>query len=576
MRLWVAPVSVLKEKPLNIQRFLILSASFLCLSFTTALAKPSLTQNDFKYIGTFMMPSGLVGSGPWTHRYVNGQLRMFYTNNLAANVFESNVPTPSLTEPYPRAQMIRNWGDVAGSKRPFGSVSGLYWDPVDQRLYWNFQENYNSCCPDNPSIGYTVLNDGAGTVTSFGPWRFANRSTKMTNTCFMPLPQWFADANTGGRRLAVGCGGYQSVWTTGPASIGPALTAFAPPTPGSNPELSSLSNTALVGYPMHQGAPYSTPDRPRRDIHYVNEYDQWNPQNGVGYWSWTDGAFGFPGVWIDLPNKSGAVFFPNITMGRTFYQDSDLNHQAASTWWYLYGSDDLAQVAQGAKQQWAIQPSSYFEVHYPKVTYPFPENPNGVEGATFDATANRLYVAMKVDMNDGTAEHYVHVYQVGENVGWVAPPPHSGPPAITLSASPTRLPEIVQNGTAYTNKTVLLWTSEGAASLSINQGVGSVPVVGIRTIPINQTTTFTLTATNSFGTSTQQVTVTMNGVPPPPSSPCDINIDGSVNVNDVQLCTNQVLGIASCTGDINRDGQCTVVDVQRVVNAALGGQCVSP
>jgi hypothetical protein len=61
--------------------------------------------------------------------------------------------------------------------------------------------------------------------------------------------------------------------------------------------------------------------------------------------------------------------------------------------------------------------------------------------------------------------------------------------------------------------------------------------------------------------------------PPPPSSPCDVNGDGTTNVADVQLEVNMALGISSCA---NPSGTCSVVSVQRVVNAALGGLCVSP
>jgi len=60
------------------------------------------------------------------------------------------------------------------------------------------------------------------------------------------------------------------------------------------------------------------------------------------------------------------------------------------------------------------------------------------------------------------------------------------------------------------------------------------------------------------------------------ASPCDVNQDGVVNVTDVQLAVNQVLGIIACTADINKDGVCNVIDVQRVTNAALGGTCVIP
>ena len=59
-----------------------------------------------------------------------------------------------------------------------------------------------------------------------------------------------------------------------------------------------------------------------------------------------------------------------------------------------------------------------------------------------------------------------------------------------------------------------------------------------------------------------------------PEVTCDVSGDGAVNVIDVQLSVNQVLGSAACgTGDITQDGQCNVIDVQRLVNAVLGQGC---
>jgi hypothetical protein len=55
---------------------------------------------------------------------------------------------------------------------------------------------------------------------------------------------------------------------------------------------------------------------------------------------------------------------------------------------------------------------------------------------------------------------------------------------------------------------------------------------------------------------------------------CDLNSDGSVNVLDVQLATNQVLGYATCgSADLVGSGQCTILDVQRIISASLGASC---
>ena len=63
--------------------------------------------------------------------------------------------------------------------------------------------------------------------------------------------------------------------------------------------------------------------------------------------------------------------------------------------------------------------------------------------------------------------------------------------------------------------------------------------------------------------------------PPPPPTSCDLNGDGAVNTQDVQLAVSQALGITSCSSsDFQSNGVCNVVDVQRVINAALGGACL--
>jgi len=54
---------------------------------------------------------------------------------------------------------------------------------------------------------------------------------------------------------------------------------------------------------------------------------------------------------------------------------------------------------------------------------------------------------------------------------------------------------------------------------------------------------------------------------------CDLNRDGAIDVLDVQVMINQVLGITACTNDLTMIGTCNVADVRRVVNAVLGGPC---
>lgn len=59
------------------------------------------------------------------------------------------------------------------------------------------------------------------------------------------------------------------------------------------------------------------------------------------------------------------------------------------------------------------------------------------------------------------------------------------------------------------------------------------------------------------------------------TSTCDLNSDGVVNVLDVVLAVNQVIGVSPCTNANLGSGACTLADVQVIVNAAMGGACVA-
>ena len=75
--------------------------------------------------------------------------------------------------------------------------------------------------------------------------------------------------------------------------------------------------------------------------------------------------------------------------------------------------------------------------------------------------------------------------------------------AVTLTATPQSVPA--------GGSTTLQWTSTNAVSLSIDNGIGAVtPPSGQTSVPVNQTTTYTITATDATGgTNTASVTVTV-------------------------------------------------------------------
>jgi hypothetical protein len=72
------------------------------------------------------------------------------------------------------------------------------------------------------------------------------------------------------------------------------------------------------------------------------------------------------------------------------------------------------------------------------------------------------------------------------------------------------------------------------------------------------------------------VSSTPTATPTAESDPPDLNQDGQVNVLDIQLCVNVVLGSVTdpetvAHADVNGDGLVNVLDVQAIVNAYLQG-----
>ncbi len=106
-------------------------------------------------------------------------------------------------------------------------------------------------------------------------------------------------------------------------------------------------------------------------------------------------------------------------------------------------------------------------------------------------------------------------------------------PTISISATPSTI--------CSGDSTTLNWSSTDATSVSINNGIGSVALTGSRTISPNHTTTYTATATNSFGSDSDSVTVVVED--------CGGNLSASISALPSNICRGEESKISWYTND---------------------------
>lgn len=61
--------------------------------------------------------------------------------------------------------------------------------------------------------------------------------------------------------------------------------------------------------------------------------------------------------------------------------------------------------------------------------------------------------------------------------------------------------------------------------------------------------------------------------PGPSFNPCDLKLNGNVNVSDAQLVVNEALGLTEAVDDLNGDSAVNIVDLQIEINGARGLGC---
>jgi hypothetical protein len=455
------------------------------------IGKPSskavLTQSDLTYVGSFRLPYAVGAyNTPWgaglALRRVGEEVRIFSTGYASGTpnyypLYEVVVPASLDPSGIPSASYIaslsRNWGDVFADPMA-NDRTGLFWDETDQRLYCTgggFGGYITTGDPYAPTMGFVTLNDTEGTAEYHGDWGFTSRSLKMANTGFLAIPSDFASAYLSGKRLGVGFGGSQSGWTFGPASLGPALTAFSPPALGT--EDTNLANTPLMGYPATTPT-WTSGDRPTVDRCWrdddvlcalqsygfmadpdtsldqshgaaatfsgdetmywqgysagVADYYNYpaslpghvNVAIGTKHWAsgnsfWNNDYIHQCGAWVQTPTKEGVVFIGTLSTGFIYYVGGQPSATGHKHQLMIYSRDQMVSVVEGADPT-TIQPTRS-AIEFEGMSYPlvaFGGVPHfSARAIAYDSVAQRIYVAVQFASefpNDGT--YVVYVYQV--------------------------------------------------------------------------------------------------------------------------------------------------------------------
>jgi hypothetical protein len=394
--------------------------SFLTGSALTAASAATLPQrrtkrllsaSNARYVGSWRLPFDADGRDTgWgrglTLRRVGRDL-VAYSLDVRNTVIEFGVPAPVASEPLtsPIAPVRSVWGQLGpmpldGEGRG-ASAYGLLWDEPTQRLWWSYGDGYNTTSANDPSIAASTFTSNG--IESVGAWRFTGTGCKATMGGLCAVPSAFANRNLGGRRLAAGFGGYFSIATIGPVSMGPSLAAFDPAAATSRSNGGDLAHTRVVGYPF-TGAPGPNIDRCRRPATMQQEFDDWDSAGSRAWWSWTDQLWQ-SGVWIDTGRTHGLLLCPNLGDGRVWYETSTLHAERASHHWMVYDPADLAAVAAGRRQPWQIQPARQWKVTYPGLPATLAgwrdESPQMVIGVAQEPGTNRIHIAVRFGYPNG-------------------------------------------------------------------------------------------------------------------------------------------------------------------------------
>jgi hypothetical protein len=345
-------------------------------------------------------------------------------------VSEVGIPAPLLSDSqdaslFPVATSLQPFGDLTGgllgTSQPEitpDRLGGLAWLPAQGsqttgKLYWSIFNYYAVSSGNYNFLGWSetdVLNPDAK-----GIWKLSGFNSKTTSNYLFDIPKEWADQYVGGKYLACGKAG-------GPGSAaqshGPAIYATAPWNHGNPPaDNTGLDAVRLLFYPGDKD-------------YYFDGQRRWGHCD-----DWTGG------VWITAGDKSAVLFYGRVGLGDNCYgcpcDQGDIGNPTCTvnsschaycydpcgggkgyhcypyeTQIAFYSPDELAEVAQGTREPWEVNPYAIFR---PQAENYFWTNCSGDKGTlAFDRENGLIYFAQPLMDDTKTYERnaLMHVFSV--------------------------------------------------------------------------------------------------------------------------------------------------------------------
>lgn len=374
-----------------------------------------LAQSDLTFIGGFSVSEDFrLGQGMAFRRSPNGQDTLL----LGTMAHEYLIPTPSTgavgSWPVvsPRRSFVSSWNGKDVFEPLIRGVStvvqshmlGQFWDPIGQRLYGSIAgDGYYTPqrgSAEATSVALADLDPTSDTVRGIATYSMRDVGVKRVNGCVLAIPNWYADTYLGGRRLAVGCGGYQSIVAYADASQGPALRAIFPPI---EPDRARLPSVEILAYLESQQHFATRPNTGQFAFTADNSVT-----GGPTGWQWSDQMYQ-GAVWVDTGTKHGLLVFAKFGTGAVKYNQDGYFATGAIHGVQVYNPMTFAPVTGGTA--WAPQPTSTWAWQPPGMTAVTNESAFYLPIVTYDNVRQRIYVGQTAPANYG-GRFNVYVYQV--------------------------------------------------------------------------------------------------------------------------------------------------------------------